>query len=139
MPDDSGHVPAMICHYAAYMRAWLHVTPEISMNGSQAELRLNLGKKMFVAVFGCRKKNWSLHHVEIRRGEQTATFTRSELAQAMATLLGHEPLAPTPPGDQRHLRATNRHHAPRTAHYRDPRLTLRVIRCGWLRHWFAGS
>lgn len=96
MPDDSARVPAMVCHYAAYLRAWLHVTPEISMNGSQAELRLNFGKKMFVAVFGCRKKNWSLRHIEIRRGEHTATFTRSELAKAMATLLGHEPLAPTP-------------------------------------------
>jgi len=86
----------MICHYAAYLRAWLHVTPETSVNGNHAELRLNFGKKMFVAVFGCRKKNWSLRHVEIRRGEQTATFTRRELAKAMATLLGHEPIAPTP-------------------------------------------
>jgi hypothetical protein len=86
----------MVCHYAAYMRAWLHVTPEISLNGNQAELRLNFGKKMLVAAFGCRKKTWSLRHVEIRCGKQTATFTRNELAQAMAALLGHEPLAPTP-------------------------------------------
>lgn len=96
MPDDSAAIPALVCHYAAYLRAWLHVTPEISMHGNRAELRLVFGKKMFVAVFGCRKKKWSLRHVEIRRGEQTATFTRSELAMAMAALLGQEPLAPTP-------------------------------------------
>jgi len=86
----------MVCHYAAYMRAWLHVTPQTSVDGNRAELRLNFGNKMFVAVFGCRKKTWSLRHVEIRRGEQTATFTPDELATAMAALLGHEPLAPTP-------------------------------------------
>jgi hypothetical protein len=86
----------MVCHYAAYMRAWLHVTPETSVNGNRAELRLSFGKKTFVAVFGCRKKNWQLHHIELRRGEQTTTFARGELAKAMAALLGHEPLAPTP-------------------------------------------
>jgi hypothetical protein len=67
----------MVRHYAAYMRAWLQVTPETSVTGNRAELRLNFGKKMFVAVFGCRKGNWSLCHVEVRRGEQTATFTRA--------------------------------------------------------------
>ncbi|HCU94378.1 MAG TPA: hypothetical protein DHU96_17335 [Actinobacteria bacterium] len=96
MPDDSVPVPEMVRHYAAYMRAWLHVTPQTSVHGNRAELRLNFGSKMFVAVFGCRKKKWSLRHIEIRRGEQTATFTCGELAKAMATLLGHEPLAPTP-------------------------------------------
>jgi hypothetical protein len=96
VPDEPAAIPAMISHYAAYLRAWLHVTPETSVHGNRAELRLNFGKKMFVAVFGCRKKTWSLRHIEIRRGEQTATFTRGELAKAMATLLGHEPLAPTP-------------------------------------------
>jgi hypothetical protein len=96
VPDDSVATPAMVCHYAAYLRAWLHVTPETSVNGNRAELRLSFGNKMFVAVFGCRKKNWSLRHIEIRRGQQTATFTRGELAKAMAALLGHEALAPTP-------------------------------------------
>lgn len=95
MPGDSAPVPAMVCHYAAYMRAWLHVTPETSVTGNLAELRLNFGNKMFVAVFGCRKKTWSLRHIEIRRGERTVTFTPGELAKAMAALLGHEPLAPT--------------------------------------------
>jgi hypothetical protein len=94
VPDDSAHVPALICHYAAYLRAWLHVTPETSVHGNRAELRLNFGKKVFVAIFGCRKKTWSLHHVEIRRGGQTATFTCRDLAKAMAALLGQEPMAP---------------------------------------------
>ena len=96
MPDDSARVPAMIGHYAAFFRTWVRVTPEISVTGNQAELLLRFGSKMLVAIFGCRKKTWSLRHVEIRRGEQSATFTRGELATAMAILLGHEPMAPTP-------------------------------------------
>jgi hypothetical protein len=55
------------------------------MNGNQAELRLNIDKRLFVAVFGCRKKNCSLHHVKIRLSDQTATCTHSERAKAMAT------------------------------------------------------
>jgi len=78
------------------LRAWLHVTPQTSVHGNRAELRLNFGNKMFVAVFGCRKKAWSLRHIEIRHGQRTATFTLGELATAMTALLGHEPLAPTP-------------------------------------------
>ncbi|HUY48284.1 MAG TPA: hypothetical protein VMV92_21565 [Streptosporangiaceae bacterium] len=66
------------------------------MNGNHAELCLNLGNKMLVVIFGCRKKNWSVRSVEVRRGEQTAAFARGELAKAVAVLLGHEPLAPTP-------------------------------------------
>jgi hypothetical protein len=96
VPDDSAPVPAIISHHAAYLRAWLHVTPQTSVDGNRAELRLNFGTKMFVAVFGCRKKTWSLRHIQIRRGEQTATFTPGELATAMAALLGHQPLAPAP-------------------------------------------
>ena len=56
MPDDSAHVPAMVRHHAAYLRAWLNVTPQTNVDGNRAELRLNFGNKMFVAVFGCRKK-----------------------------------------------------------------------------------
>lgn len=95
MPDDPP-LPALVCHYAAYLGTWLQVTPETRVDGNQAELRLAFGNKMFVAIFGSRKKNWALRSIEIRRGEQTATFTRGELAKAMAALLGHEPLASTP-------------------------------------------
>src|SRR5260370_35249838 len=86
----------MICHYAAFLRTWAHATPETTVNGRQAEPRLSFGNKMFVALFGCRKRNWSLRDIEVRRGGQTATFTRGELAKAVAALLGHEPLPPTP-------------------------------------------
>ena len=96
MPDDPAPVPAMVSHWAAYLRAWLHVTPETSINGNQAELRLRFGNKTFTAIFRCHKKTWTLSHIQIRHGQRTATFTPGELATAMAALLGHEPLAPTP-------------------------------------------
>ncbi|HUY50571.1 MAG TPA: hypothetical protein VMV92_33505 [Streptosporangiaceae bacterium] len=96
MPDDPVPVPAMVRHYAAFFRTWAHATPETSVTGNRAELHLSFGSKVLVAVFGCRKKNWSLRSIEVCRGEQTANFTRGELAKAMAALLGHEPLAPTP-------------------------------------------
>jgi hypothetical protein len=105
-------------HYDAYLQAWLHVTPEISMATNKAELCLTFGKKTFVAVFGCRKKNWSLRHVQIRCGDRTATFARSELVKAMATLLGQEPMAPPP-------QAIKSHSGPRTdATLRERRTTV---------------
>jgi hypothetical protein len=96
VPDDSARIPATVGHYAAFFRTWVRVTLEISVTGNQAALLLRFGSKIFVAIFGCRKKNWSLHSIEIRRGEHTATFTRNELATAIATLPGHKPMAPTP-------------------------------------------
>jgi len=97
MPDDPAAIPAILCHYAAYVRARVHVTPETSVNGNQAELHVRLGRKMLVVIFGCRKKKWPLRRIEIRRGQQTATFPRGDLARAIATLLAHEPLIPAPP------------------------------------------
>ena len=88
MPDDSTRIPAIICHYAAFFRTWAHATPEISVSGNRAEVCLGVGAKVLVAVFGCRKKNWSL-----RSG------TRGELAKAMASLLGDELRAPLHAGD----------------------------------------
>ncbi|HUY44382.1 MAG TPA: hypothetical protein VMV92_01450 [Streptosporangiaceae bacterium] len=96
MPDSPARVPSMVCHYAAYLRARAHVTPEIRVDGNRAEPRLGVGAKVLVAIFGYRKQNWSLRSVEVRRGEQATTFTRGELAKAMAALLGHEPQAPAP-------------------------------------------
>jgi len=97
MPDDPAAIPAILCHHAAYVRARVHVPPETSVNGNQAELRLSPPRKMLVAIFGCRKKKWPLRRIEIHRRQQTATFPRGELARAIATLLGHEPLIPAPP------------------------------------------
>ena len=96
MPDSPARVPSMICHYAAYLRARAHVTPEVSVDGNRAEVRLGVGAKVIVAIFGYRKQNWSLRSVEVRRGEQATTFTRGELAKAVTALLGHEPQAPAP-------------------------------------------
>ncbi|HUY48802.1 MAG TPA: hypothetical protein VMV92_24310 [Streptosporangiaceae bacterium] len=96
MPDGPAHVPSMVCHYAVYLRARAHVMPEVSVDGDRAELRLGVGAKVLVAIFGYRKKTSSLRSVEVRRGAQTTTFTQGELAKAMAALLGHEPQAPTP-------------------------------------------
>ena len=45
MPDSPARVPAMVCHYAAYLRARAHVTPWISMDGNRAELSLGVGGK----------------------------------------------------------------------------------------------
>ena len=96
MPDSPARVPAMVSHCAAYLQARAHVTPEISVDGNRAEIHLGAGEGVLVAVFGCRKRNWSLCSIEVRRGEQIATFTRGELAEAVAALLGHEPPAPGP-------------------------------------------
>ncbi|MGH3275740.1 MAG: hypothetical protein ACRDNZ_15620 [Streptosporangiaceae bacterium] len=96
MCDDSPPTPAIVRHYAAILAAWSHATPEISVQGSRAELRLSLGSKMFVAIFACRKNNWSARGIEIRNGERTAAFARGELTRALAVLLGHEPLATAP-------------------------------------------
>jgi hypothetical protein len=97
MPDDSAQLPALICHDAAFMQTWMHVTPEISVDGSQADLQLKFGTKTLVAIYSCRKKTWSLRSIQIRCGEHTAIFTSDELTKAMAALLGNEPAAPTLP------------------------------------------
>jgi len=109
MPESPSpaHVPAVIGNYAAYLRARAHVTPEISVDGNRAELRLDAGEKVLVAVFGYRKRNWSLRSVEVWSGEQTAAFTRGELVKAMTALLGHPPQASAP-------QATNGASGPRT-------------------------
>jgi hypothetical protein len=92
--DESTPVPARVAHYVALLQTWVQVTPETSVNGNRAEVRLRFDGRVFVALFGCRKKTWSLHSIEVRRGKQAATFTRSELAKAVATLLGEQPMAP---------------------------------------------
>jgi hypothetical protein len=96
MPDTPARIPAMISHCAAYLQARAHATPEISMNGHQAKIHLSTGGGVLKAVFGCRKRNWSLRSIEVRRAGQITTFTHGELAEAVAALLGHEPQAPGP-------------------------------------------
>jgi hypothetical protein len=91
MPDNGAPVPAMVRHYAAYLRAKAHITPETSIDGARAEVRISTGEKMLVLVFGRRKAKWSLRTIDVRHGEQTTSFTCGELAKAIAALLGHEP------------------------------------------------
>lgn len=95
MPDTGATMPAMVRHYATYLQARTHITPGTSLNGTtEAEIRISAGEKMLVLVFGCRKKKWFLRDIEIRHGQQTSSFTRGELAKAIAALLGHEPSIP---------------------------------------------
>lgn len=44
-------VPAMISHYAAYLATKAHATPDTSVNGNQAHLCLEVGKKSLVIIF----------------------------------------------------------------------------------------
>lgn len=93
--ENGAPVPAMVRHYAAYLQAKAHITPETSVNGAtKAEIRISSDEKTLVLVFGCRKKKWFLRAIEVRHGQQITSFTRGELARAIATLLGHEPPIP---------------------------------------------
>jgi hypothetical protein len=49
---------------------------------------------VLAVVFGRRKKKWLLRTIEIRHHHQTTSFTRGELAKAIAALLGQEPPIP---------------------------------------------
>lgn len=120
MPDNPARVPSMVCHYAAYLRARAHVTPEVSVDGNRAEVHLGVGTKMLVAIFGYRKKTWSLRSVEVRRGEQTTTFTWGELAKGGGRVARPRAAGTCATGDQRRRGAANRRHAPRAAHHGDP-------------------
>jgi hypothetical protein len=48
--------------------------PRSAWTATQANVHLSVGAEVLVAVFGCRKKNWSLRSVEVRRGKQATTF-----------------------------------------------------------------
>lgn len=50
MPDSPARVPSMVCHNAAYLPARAHVMPEVSVDGSRAEVRLGVGAKVLVAI-----------------------------------------------------------------------------------------
>jgi hypothetical protein len=74
------------------------VTPEITVNSDQADVRISIGGSALVLEFRCRaNKEWSLSSAEVQHGAQTATFPRGQLADATAAFLGHEPLTPASP------------------------------------------
>jgi len=68
------------------------ITPGTSAHGGNADVRISIGQTTLMLVFGCRKKTWSLRSAKVCSGEQAASFTRSDLAEAVAASPGHEPL-----------------------------------------------
>lgn len=100
MSDDSSALLSIVCHYAAYLKTRANATPEISMNGNRAEVCLTLGAKTLVALFGGRKKKWSLCSIEVHRGDETDTSGCGELARAVAILLGAHAAVTPPAGGQ---------------------------------------
>ena len=95
--DGGAPVPAVVSQYAAYLQAKAQVTPEITVNGNQADVRISTGDSAIVLEFRCPGKEWTLHSAEVQRGAQTATFSRGQLANATAAFLGHQSLTPPSP------------------------------------------
>jgi hypothetical protein len=89
--DMSGEpvcIPVTIRRYADYLRIRTKATPDTSINGDQAELRLQVGDNVLLLVFGYREKQWSLRSGEINSGdERIATFRCGELAHAASLML----------------------------------------------------
>lgn len=95
---DSSPVPAVVSQYAAYLQAKAQVTPETTVNGNQADVRISIGGSTLVLEFRCTgNKEWTMHSAEVQRGAQSVTFPRGQLAKATAAFLGHEPLTPASP------------------------------------------
>ena len=90
-PGDSVPVPQVVESYAGYLRAKAHVMPN-TVDGGQAVVNVSIGESALVLIFRCRgEQEWSLRGAEVRRGEQATAFARGDLADVVATLLGHEP------------------------------------------------
>ncbi len=58
-------------------------------------LTIGSGDRNLTLKFVRRKQKWLLWRIEVRRGEETTSFTQGELARAIAALLGNEPLTHT--------------------------------------------
>ncbi len=86
-PVDPVRVSQVIASYAAYLHASTHLAPETTVAGDHAQLNISVGDKTLVLTFHLRSREWTLHKAELRRRGQTATFTRGELAEAVAALL----------------------------------------------------
>lgn len=83
-PPPSGDRPAL----RRVPARQAHITPETSVSGGKADVRISTGEKTLVLVFVFRKNKWCPRNVEVRHGQQTDSFTRDELAKALAVLLG---------------------------------------------------
>jgi hypothetical protein len=94
-PGGATRMPSVVSQYAAYLRARAHKTPEITVNGDQADARVSMGDRELILLFRRNRKNeWVLRSAEVRHGAQTATFARGQLMKATAVLLSDEPPPP---------------------------------------------
>lgn len=46
MPDTSPSLPAIVRHYAAYLRAKAHLTPHASVSGGKADVAISIGGRV---------------------------------------------------------------------------------------------
>lgn len=83
---DPAPVPEVIASYAAYLRIRTRAEPQITARAASAEVSVAAGGKTLVLAFRYSKK-WALRSAGLRHGAQTVTFSRGELAEAMAALL----------------------------------------------------
>jgi hypothetical protein len=96
MPSEPARIPVTIRRYADYLWIRTKARAETSVNGDQAELRLQVGDGTLLLVFGLREKHWSLRSGEVNNGGRIATFRCGELAQAASLLLAQQALDNTP-------------------------------------------
>lgn len=101
MPDDTPGAPAqatpsMVAHWAAFLRARVKLTPEISMTGGTAVITIG-DDAVLSLTFTRRKHRWLLRLAEVSRDDQTASYTPGELGKAIAALTGREPRMPASP------------------------------------------
>ena len=88
-------VPTIVTHYRAYLQAKTKLIAEVSVGERESTLAISPGDRNLTLVFMRRKQKWCLHSIAVRRDEKTTSFTKGELARAIAALLGHEPAIPT--------------------------------------------
>jgi hypothetical protein len=101
MPDDTPSTPApatpsMVAHWAAFLRAKVKLTPEISMTGGTALITIG-DDAVLSLTFTRRKHRWLLRLVEVSRDDETVSYTPGELGKAIAALTGREPQIPASP------------------------------------------
>jgi hypothetical protein len=95
--DTPPTIPTIVAHYAAYLRAKTKLNTEISMKGDEASLTIGSDDRHLTLAFTRRKQKWLLRRIEVRRGDETRSFTQGELAKAIAALLGRTPLTSAQP------------------------------------------
>src|SRR5260370_9691347 len=92
--DTPPATPAIAAHYGAYLRSKTKLSPETIMKDGQTILTIGRDERILTLIFLCRKRKWSLHRIEIRRGDDPVSFTKRDLAKDIAAFLGREPCAP---------------------------------------------